>query len=134
LNQIYTITNCCLLSAIFCTWILTTRNADTNELICNATARYGTSATGTPPSSPPLSPPPSAYISSLSATELYNEANYVALSPCLWGDQPGLQKAPTLTPDTKIKAIKFFNNTYRHLGQMAQWTGLIVYEGAEHQV
>ena len=79
------------------------------RLICNVTARYGDSA-----------------------VELYNEANYVALPPCLWGDQPGLRKAPTLTPDTKIRAIKYFNNTYRHMGQMAQWTGLMLYEGAEY--
>ena len=65
-------------------------------------------------------------------TNTDNEANYVALPPCLWGDQPGLRKPPTLTPDTNIRAIKYFNNTYRHMGQMAQWTGLMRYEGAEY--
>ena len=34
----------------------------------------------------------------------------------------------SLTPETNLTAIKYFNNTYRHLGQMAQWTGLMVYD------
>ena len=34
----------------------------------------------------------------------------------------------SLTPDTNLTAVKYFNNTYRHLGQMAQWTGLMVYD------
>jgi len=42
-------------------------NIDTNELLCGMTARYG------------------------NGTEVFNEANYVALPPCLWGHQPGLQ-------------------------------------------
>lgn len=82
-------------------------NADTNELICGVTARYGTDD-----------------------KELYNEANYVALPPCLWGHQPGLQKPITISPDTNLRAIKYFNNSFRHLGQMAQWTGLMTYQGA----
>merc|ERR1712061_173066 len=84
-------------------------NADTGEIICNVTAEYGSLKNG------PLS-------------MHFNEANYVAIPPCIFGYQPGLQKPFTLTPETKITAIKYFNNTYRHLGQMAQWTGLIVYD------
>jgi hypothetical protein len=79
-------------------------NADTDELICGVTARYG------------------------NGTDLFNEANYVALPPCLWGEQEGLQKPITLKPTTNLRAIKYFNNSFRHLGQMAQWTGLMVYE------
>lgn len=79
-------------------------NEDTGELICNATARYGT------------------------GTEIFNEKNYLALPPCLWGHQPGLRKPLVLLPGTKVKAIKYFNNTFRHLGQMAQWTGMMVYQ------
>jgi hypothetical protein len=82
-------------------------NADTNELICGVTARYGNST-----------------------TELFNEVNYVALPPCLWGHQDGLQTPPTISPDTNLIAIKYFNNSFRHLGQMAQWTGLMTYQGA----
>mgnify|MGYP002836227127 CR=1 FL=1 len=35
---------------------------------------------------------------------------------------------PTLKPDANLTAVKYFNNTWRHLGQMAQWTGLMVYD------
>eukprot|EP00756_Hemistasia_phaeocysticola_P029881 Hpha_TRINITY_DN16259_c2_g9::TRINITY_DN16259_c2_g9_i1::g.16440::m.16440 len=84
-------------------------NADTNEIICNVTAGYGEPQYG------PLSMP-------------FNEANYIAIPPCIFGSQPGLQKPWTLTADTKIRAVKYFNNTFRHLGQMAQWTGLMKYD------
>jgi len=66
---------------------------------------------------------------------------------------------PTLHPETNLTAIKCklfadswiplrylhhftlttddwrtdFNNSYRHMGQMAQWTGLMVYEGVDNQ-
>jgi len=84
-------------------------NADTGEIICNVTAKYGSLEYG-------------------SLSQVFNEANYLAIPPCIFGDQPGLQKPFTLSPDTKITAIKYFNNTFRHLGQMAQWTGLMVYD------
>ena len=60
--------------------------------------------------------------------QAFNEKDYVAIPPCIFGDQPGLQTPFTLSPETKVLAIKYFNNTYRHLGQMAQWTGLMVYD------
>ena len=50
--------------------------------------------------------------------------DYVAIAPCLWGYQPGLPKPITFSPETNLTAIKYFNNTYRHMGQMAQWTTL----------
>lgn len=84
-------------------------NADTNEILCNATARYGGDAYG-------------------STAGRFNEPNYITISPCLWGDQPGLAKPFRLDPWTNLTAVKYFNNTFRHLGQMAQWTGLMVYE------
>ena len=40
----------------------------------------------------------------------------------------GLQFPVVLSPETNLTAVKYFNNTYRHLGQMAQWTGLMVYD------
>ncbi|CAE7423852.1 unnamed protein product [Symbiodinium natans] len=82
-------------------------NADTGEIICNVTARYGSTAYG-------------------SLSRVFNEANYIALPPCIFGHQPGLQRPFTLTPATRLRAVKYFNNTFRHLGQMAQWTGLMV--------
>lgn len=79
-------------------------NEDTGDLICRVEAQYG------------------------SGSNVFNESNYVALPPCLFGYQDGLRNPYTLTPDTNLLAIKVFNNTYRHLGQMAQWTGLMIYD------
>jgi len=84
-------------------------NADTGEIICNVTANYGEADNG------PVS-------------SVFNELNYIAIPPCIFGSQPGLQTPFTLSPETNVTAIKYFNNTYRHLGQMAQWTGLMVYQ------
>eukprot|EP00658_Telonema_sp_P-2_P082549 TRINITY_DN874_c0_g1_i3.p1 TRINITY_DN874_c0_g1~~TRINITY_DN874_c0_g1_i3.p1 ORF type:complete len:388 (-),score=79.58 TRINITY_DN874_c0_g1_i3:514-1677(-) len=84
-------------------------NADTGEIICNVTARYGEGRYG-------------------GLNEVFNEADYVAIPPCIFGDQPGLQTPFILGANTNITAHKYFNNTYRHLGQMAQWTGLMVYD------
>jgi len=78
-------------------------NADTGELLCRAVAQYGT------------------------GSEPFNEAGYLALPPCLFGHQAGLKDPVVLSPDTRLTAMKVFNNSYRHLGQMAQWTGLMVY-------
>eukprot|EP00931_Biecheleriopsis_adriatica_P028977 TRINITY_DN17265_c1_g3_i1.p1 TRINITY_DN17265_c1_g3~~TRINITY_DN17265_c1_g3_i1.p1 ORF type:complete len:822 (-),score=103.16 TRINITY_DN17265_c1_g3_i1:114-2579(-) len=86
-------------------------NADTGEIICNVSARYGSSENG-------------------ATSNVFNEADYIAISPCIFGFQPGLQYPFTLSPSTKLKAVKYFNNTFRHLGQMAQWTGLMVYDNA----
>ena len=85
-------------------------DADRNVLLCNVTARYGDERYGP-------------------TTKVFNEKNYIALPPCIFGHQPGLQKPFTLLPGTNLTAIKYFNNTFRHLGQMAQWTGLATYEG-----
>merc|ERR1711998_696795 len=60
-------------------------NADTNELICNVTARYG------------------------DGIQNYNELDYVALSPCLWGNQSGIPEPITIKPGTNLRAVKHFN-------------------------
>ena len=54
--------------------------------------------------------------------------DYITILPCLYGQQPGLQFPFLLQPGTNLTAVKFYNATYRHLGQMAQWTGLMVYD------
>jgi len=79
-------------------------NADTNQILCNMTASYG------------------------DGEEVFNERGYISIQPCLFGHQPGLQFPFDLLPETNITAVKYFNNTFRHLGQMAQWTGLMVYD------
>ena len=76
-------------------------NADTGQLLFNSTARYGSPEFG-------------------ETSRVFNEDSYATLTPCVFGHQPGLQTPFRLTPDTNIYAVKFFNNTYRHLGQMAQ--------------
>ena len=78
------------------------------ELLCNATALYGDPVYG-------------------DVKAVFNEANYVAIPPCIFGHQPGLQAPFVLTQGTNLTAVKYFSNTWRHLGQMAQWTGLMVY-------
>ena len=84
-------------------------NADTGELLCNVTAMYGDAMYG------PLN-------------LAFNEPDYITIPPCIFGYQGGLQFPFALTPSTKLTAVKYFNNTYRHLGQMAQWTGLMYYD------
>lgn len=84
-------------------------NADTGEIICNVTAKYGETSYG-------------------SLTDVFNEEDYIAIPPCIFGHQTGLQFPFTITAGTNITAIKYFNNTFRHLGQMAQWTGLMRYD------
>jgi len=84
-------------------------NKDTGELICSVDASYGSPSYG-------------------GTNETFNEESYLTINPCLWGYQSGLNPPLFLRPNTNLSAIKYFNNTYRHLGQMAQWTGLMVYD------
>ena len=86
-------------------------NTDTTPptLLCNVTVNYGDDVNG-------------------NTTGVFNEKNYVAIPPCIWGEQDGLLNPIKLTPETNIMAVKYFNNTFRHFGQMAQWTGLIIYD------
>tara|TARA_B110000305_G_scaffold156004_1_gene172679 strand:- start:339 stop:1100 length:762 start_codon:yes stop_codon:yes gene_type:complete len=81
-------------------------NEDTGELLCAVEAKYG------------------------NGTEVFNEANYIALPPCLFSDleEEGLRKPFVLERDTNLLAIKIFNTTHRHVGQMAQFTGLMRYD------
>jgi hypothetical protein len=84
-------------------------NADTGEILCNMTAAYGNKRYG-------------------NLNSVFNEANYLTILPCIFGEQAGLQYPFVLSQDTNLTAIKYFNNTWRHLGQMAQWTGMMVYD------
>ena len=47
-------------------------NADTDQIICNATADYGDEKNG-------------------DVKSIFNEASYVAIPPCIFGFQPGLE-------------------------------------------
>jgi hypothetical protein len=73
-------------------------NAETGELICGMQPEFG------------------------NGTATYNEAGYVALPPCVWGNpEDGLMKPPFLPLDTELLSIKRNNNTYGHYGEMASW-------------
>ena len=60
---------------------------NTNEIICNVTARYGT------------------------GIDVFNERDTLAISPCLFGYQEGLEIPSQLTSETNLYAVKYFNNT-----------------------
>lgn len=72
-------------------------NADSGDLICQVLPIWGT------------------------GDEVYNEKGYLALPPCLFGDQPGLQKPFLLGLETNLLSIARNNNTYYHAGEMGMW-------------
>lgn len=86
-------------------------NADTNELLCKQSTVYGKDSTG-----------PSRF----------QEIGYVALPPCLWGDEEGLAPRVNLTMGTRLRSIKVNDATVGHTGEMASWQmrGLLI--GGSH--
>eukprot|EP01046_Picozoa_sp_COSAG06_P004689 COSAG06_NODE_200_length_20386_cov_35.829547_5_plen_749_part_00 len=53
---------------------------------------------------------------------IYDEKGYLALPPCLWGDEPGLHPSILLPPNTPLVSIKKNVNTHSgHFGEMASW-------------
>mmetsp|Transcript_19469 Transcript_19469/g.23306 ORF Transcript_19469/g.23306 Transcript_19469/m.23306 type:complete len:842 (-) Transcript_19469:99-2624(-) len=52
----------------------------------------------------------------------FDEAGYILIPPCLWGDEGGLNPAVELPFDTPMVSIKKNRNTYHgHYGEMASW-------------
>lgn len=52
----------------------------------------------------------------------YDELGYIALPPCLWGNDTGLVPSVLLGPNTPLVAIKHNWNTHSgHYGEMASW-------------
>jgi len=52
----------------------------------------------------------------------YDEAGYLALPPCLWGNDEGLNPSVLLPPNTELVSIKKNRNTATgHYGEMASW-------------
>jgi len=52
----------------------------------------------------------------------YDEAGYIALPPCLWGDDEGLNPSVLLPANTPMVSIKQNRNTHMgHYGEMASW-------------
>lgn len=73
----------------------------TPELLCRQLPKYGTgNVTG----------------------DRFDESGYLALPPCLWGDDEGLEPSVLLPPNTPVFAIKKNRNTHSgHFGEMASW-------------
>ena len=123
-------------------------NADTGEILCNMTAAYGQvrgSATSYLSSLTQVTTPLMTLMFCRDKECLMRRATlpyfpvFLVTSP-VCNSHSGLNHllsqfycvlltfSTSLTPETNLTAIKYFNNTYRHLGQMAQWTGLMVYD------
>ena len=59
---------------------------------------------------------------SLTGNGKYDEAGYIAIPPCLWGDEGELDASFLLPAGTTLHSIKRNNNTHTgHYGEMASW-------------
>jgi hypothetical protein len=78
-------------------------NADTGQLLCHVEPIHGTGQGG--------------------AGATYDEYGFLAIPPCLWGDDAtqGLPPPELLSLDTTLLSIKRNNNTLAHTGEMASW-------------
>lgn len=73
---------------------------DTGELLCQNIPKIGLARQG----------------------DKWDEAGYIALPPCLWGNDTGLEPSVLLPPGTPLLAIKRNHNTNGgHYGEMASW-------------
>ena len=54
--------------------------------------------------------------------EVMDEEGYLAIPPCLWGEEDEGLVSPVFLPyDANLTSIKRNNNTYTHYGEMASW-------------
>jgi len=52
----------------------------------------------------------------------FDEAGYLALPPCLWGEDEGLEPSFFLPENTPLLSVKKNRNTHMgHFGEMASW-------------
>eukprot|EP00040_Diaphanoeca_grandis_P022873 m.123597 g.123597 ORF g.123597 m.123597 type:complete len:807 (-) comp29000_c0_seq2:129-2549(-) len=78
-------------------------NDDTGELLCRQQGRAGHT----------LRP---------DNTTRFDEKAYIALYPCVYGDNADGLPAPHFLPfDTNLRSVKITNATYTHYGEMAHW-------------
>ena len=74
-------------------------HANTGQLLCRVEPIYGKSE-----------------------EEIFDEKDYLAMPPCLWGDPAEGLPSPVLLPlDAELLSIKRNNNTLAHTGDMALW-------------
>ena len=74
---------------------------DTGEVLCEQMPVYGTGNV---------------------SHDKYDEAGYIAIPPCLWGNDTGLRPSVLLPAGTPLRSIKKNRNTHiGHLGEMASW-------------
>lgn len=61
-------------------------------------------------------------------TKVFDEKGYIAIPPCLWGHEPGMQEPELLPLDFEFLSVKRANSTYGHYGEMASWQmrGIVV--------
>lgn len=73
-------------------------NADTGDLLCHVEPTFG------------------------KTNKVYDEHGFLALPPCLWGDErEGLVRPSLLTLNSTLLSIKKNNSTLGHTGEMASW-------------
>jgi len=77
-------------------------NDDTGELLCRQQGRAGHT----------LKP---------DSDTRFDEKAYIALYPCLYGDNDGLPSPHFLSFETNLRSVKITNATYTHYGEMAHW-------------
>jgi len=76
------------------------------ELVCHQIPKYGTGNNTNPKSK----------------EDTYDEPGYLALPPCLWGEDGGLEPSVMIPPNTPMVSIKRnFNTRMGHYGEMASW-------------
>merc|ERR1712194_343169 len=52
----------------------------------------------------------------------FDEADYIGIPPCLWGEDKGLESSVLLPANTPLVSIKKNRNTHSgHYGEMASW-------------
>eukprot|EP01083_Nonionella_stella_P275706 936556_1 len=86
--------------APMCQSLILYRN-DTGEILCSQIPQYGKGNI---------------------VKDKYDEAGYILIPPCLWGNDTGLEPSVLLPPGTPLLSKKICKNTHMgHYGEMASW-------------
>ena len=86
-------------------WLYRNDTGHKDELLCHQAPVYG-----------------SGNVVQAKGGDKFDEAGYISLPPCLWGDDKGLSKSVLLPANSEIYSIKKNKNTHLgHYGEMASW-------------